>query len=333
MSLVFRLRTALLMAGVMVLAALAPPALALEPPGAESALSERLAELSPLATLEVVGRRPGPALWRVRRGDTEVVVLGAVSPIPHLQQWDQSRVEHALARSGVLFLPQNRLRFGLIDGAAMFLNQGALKAKGPGGLEASLPPDLRARFERLRDGLKLDPRRYRELKPVVAGLLLLDDFHRAAGLSQDKPGTTVAKMAKADGVEVRMVGDLRAKTFFDAAARMTPAQNQACLSAALDDLEWESAHARPAAAAWAIGDLKTLFANLNPSLLDRCVMQAPTLQEVFDRGVGEGVGLIEGALGRPGTSVAVVDMTFLLRRGGVLDRLKAKGDEIAAPAD
>jgi hypothetical protein len=29
----------------------------------------------------------------------------------------------------------------------------------------------------------------------------------------------------------------------------------------------------------------------------------------------------------------VIDLTFLLRRNGVLDRLKAQGDQIAVPAD
>jgi hypothetical protein len=309
----------------------APHVRAADPPA--PALSQPPADLSPLATIEVVGRRPGPALWRVRRGDTEVVVLGAISPIPHLQQWDQIRVEHALARSGVLFLPQYRPKVGIFDAAAMLLSQGKLKASGPGGLEASLPPDLRARFERVRDSLKLSPARYHTLKPVVAGLILLDDFHRAAGLSQDKPETTVARLAKANGVDVRFVGELRLRTFFDAAAKMTPAQNQACLTAALDDLEFEAAHARTAAAAWAVGDLKTVFANTTASVLDRCIMLTPSLQGVVDRGVADGVALIDGALGRPGASVAVVDLNVLLRRGGVLDRLKAKGDEIAAPLD
>ena len=42
---------------------------------------------------------------------------------------------------------------------------------------------------------------------------------------------------------------------------------------------------------------------------------------------------IHAALNRPGRSVAVIDLTFLLRRNGVLDRLKAEGDQVTVPTD
>ena len=99
----------------------------------------------------------------------------------------------------------------------------------------------------------------------MAGLLLVGDFHRAAGLSDEKPGTTIARLAKASNAEIRTVGSLNLKPLFDGAARMTDAQNQACLSAALDDVERESSHARPAAAAWAVGDLRGVRENSSAS--------------------------------------------------------------------
>jgi hypothetical protein len=45
----------------------------------------------------------------------------------------------------------------------------------------------------------------------------------------------------------------------------------------------------------------------------------------------QGMQAIEEALQRPGKTVAIVDLNFLLRPGGILDRLKAKGDAIAVP--
>jgi hypothetical protein len=283
--------------------------------------------------LLVVGRRPGPALWRVTKGDSEVVIVGGLSPIPHLLQWDTIRVEHALQDSTVLFLPPNKAHVGLFDAAAMFLRQGALKPAHGADMETTLPPDLRARFDRVRDGIHGDPKRYQHWKPAVAGLILVGDFHRAAGLSDDKPGTTIAKLARAAHAEVRTVGAFNAKPLFDAAAKMSDQQNQACLSAALDDIEHEASHARPAASAWAVGDLKGVRENTTASLLDGCLLQLSSVQSLVEQGTRDAVQTIDAALNRPGRSVAVIDLTFLLRRNGVLDRLKAQGDQIAVPAD
>ena len=283
--------------------------------------------------LLVIGHLVGPALWRVKRGDSEVVIVGGLSPIPHLLQWDTIRVEHALEDSTVLFLPPGKVHVGLFDAAAMFLRQGALKPAHGVDMEATLPPELRARFERVRDSFHGDPKHYQHWKPAVAGLIMVGDFHRAAGLSDDKPGTTIARLARTAHAEVRTVGAFNAKPLFDAAAKMSDRQNQVCLSAALDDIEREAAHARPAAEAWSKGDLKGVRENASASLLDGCLLQLPSVQSLLEQGTRDAVQTIESALNRPGRSVAVIDLTFLLRQNGVLDRLKTKGDQITVPLD
>jgi hypothetical protein len=307
------------------------------PPPSDSGVSPQtgdgMGESAVVQELEVVGRRPGPALWRVTRGDSEVVILGGLSPLPHSLQWDAVRVQRALQASTVLFLPPSQVRVGLFDAAAMFLRQGALKPARGVDMEVMLSPDLRARFDRIRDSNHLDPKRYQHWKPAIAGLLLLGDYRRVAGLSEDKPGTTVAKLARADRIQVRVVGDLKAKPLFDAAAKMSDAQNQVCLAAALDDVEHEMSHARSAASAWASGDLKGVRDNASASLLDGCLLQLSSVQNLVEQGTREAVRTINAALDRPGRSVAVIDLTFLLRRDGVLDRLKAAGDQVIVPAD
>jgi uncharacterized protein YbaP (TraB family) len=281
--------------------------------------------------LEVIGRRPGPALWRVTHGDSEVVIVGGLSPLPHLLQWNEIRVQRALDDATVLFLPPDKAHVGLFEAAGMLFRLGALKPAHGQDMEATLSPALRARFDRVRDSLHLDPKKYQHWKPAVAGLLMVGDFRRAAGLSSDKPGTTIARIARAAHAEVRTVGAMDAKPLFDAAARMSDAQNQTCLSAALDDIEYESAHAQPAAAAWAVGDLKTVRANTVAPILDECLLQLPSVQSLIDKGTHDAVVTINQALGRPGKSVALIDLTFLLRRNGVLDRLKTEGVQITLP--
>ena len=50
-------------------------------------------------------------------------------------------------------------------------------------------------------------------------------------------------------------------------------------------------------------------------------------------GVNAAVVELEKALTKPGRAVAVIDLNYLLRRGGVLDRLQANGAQITAPYD
>lgn len=282
--------------------------------------------------LSVVGRRPGPALWRVRRQGGEVTILGAVSPIPHLLQWDTIRVQRAVDQSTLLLLEPTRVRVGLFDVPTLVLRQGDLKA-GRGGLDAQIDAPSRERFERLTASMGLDPKKYQEWRPAIAGLLLLGDFHRAAGLSQEKPGTTVAKMARASHADVRVAGSLRFKDVFQAAARLSRTQHQQCFNAAMDEVEWQAAHARPAALAWSVGDLKGVRSNTRTSFLDLCLEQSATAQSMIEEGTTAGVKMIEEALSRPSPTVAVVDLAFLLRANGVLDRLRRAGAEVTVPAD
>ena len=165
----------------------------------------------------------------------------------------------------------------------------------------------------------------------MAGFFLIGDFRRAAGLSSGKPGTTLVKLAQADHVPVKYVGDFQAAPYVKTVAKLTDAQNIACFDAALDDMDRESANAQSAARAWANADLKTVRQTYTMSVFERCLMQVPSVQSLVDRGTNQGVDEIEKALSKPGRAVAVIDLNFLLRSNGVLDRLKARGDVISAP--
>ncbi len=273
---------------------------------------------------------PGPALWKVTKGDAQVFILGAAVPLPHLLQWDTLRLENALNGADVLYLePQPSL--SPVELIRLKLDPGPLELAKGQTLETVLPPREKARFLRLVLTIHGKPQTYDRLKPAVVGLFLISDWRKAAGLSEGKPGTTVKHLAEDAHVPVRTVGDFRLDPFVDTASKLSMADNIACFDAAMDDIDHEASQARTMASAWATGDLKTVGETYKASLLTGCLMRIPSVQKLLDRGTDQGVQTVEAALTKPGKSVAVVDLNFLLRPNGVLDRLKAQGATITVP--
>ncbi|OYX31946.1 MAG: hypothetical protein B7Y99_09445 [Caulobacterales bacterium 32-69-10] len=197
-------------------------------------------------------------------------------------------------------------------------------------LEETLPPQLRDQFVGARTAARQDAGRYGRLKPYVAAFMLVGDYREAAGLSAAKPDSTVLKLAKAHRVPVRPVAEYKVASVIKTASPMSQAESLACLQDAVDQVQWENDQSRAVAAAWAAGDLKAVRAGYPPSPLERCLQQVPNVA-VVERGTEDSTRAIAAALARPGKAVAIVDMNFLLRPNGVLDRLKAQGATITVP--
>ncbi len=281
--------------------------------------------------LEVLGRPPGPAMWRAVRGGSEVVILGEVRPLPHSLVWDTRRVERALEGAKFLLLsPQPHI--GAVDAVALKLGLGGTVKSGT-DLDASLPPDLRAHFDRARERALQKPKRYAGLKPAVAGFMLIGDYREAAGLSGAKPGSTLEKLARKKGVKVRTISDFRLGPLAKSAANLSDAENRACLGEALVQNDHEADHAIEVAKAWAVGDLRTVRAQYSTEVIERCLLRIPSAATLREQGVADTVRTLNDALSKPGKTVAVVDLGFLLRRNGVLDRLQAGGATISVPLE
>ena len=284
--------------------------------------------------LEVVARAPGPALWRVVRGESEVVILGGVAPLPHSLVWDTTRVDRALDGARVLLIPP-RPKVGVLDMAGLALGgMGRFRGDGDAPLESGLPPRLRERFVAARTAALKDEKRYARWKPQIAGFMLVSDFREAAGLSSAKPASTVVKLAQARRVPVRAIGEnYRLTPLAKEAARLEGETSLACLDDAVAQVEVEASKSQALAQAWAAGDLRGVRANYGPPALERCIQQVATVNALIERGTEQGVEAILAALETPGRTVAVIDLNYLLRSNGVLDRLKARGAEVSAPGD
>ena len=99
---------------------------------------------------------------------------------------------------------------------------------------------------------------------------------------------------------------------------------------------WEEGQplAEAAARAWAVGNVKAMKANYAESRLMNCAIGTVTRAAAIEaRNVAETVSAIDGALKKPGKTIAVVNLGPLLRKGGVLEKLVAMGVTVQAPAE
>ena len=286
--------------------------------------------------LQVVARPPGPALWLVEKGGAKLYVVGSAPPLPHQLKWDSPRLNRAMDQASLVLIPPEA-SVGPLQVTKFFLTGGG-GVRQPFGkkLENRLPPDLLTRFVSARERAQRTAVPYKDWKPAVAGFILLSDFRQAAGLSEAKPVSTIERMAKAKGVKVKAMSQYRLGPILSSAGKLSDEANLACLRDALSELEFEGSRPTTIGADWASGDLASVRARYSASAAQRCVMRAPGGPGLLGQQIGQSADALNDALNealnRPGVTIAVVDLAFLLPANGVLDRLKASGATVTSPA-
>ena len=273
---------------------------------------------------------PGPALWRVTRGDAQVVILGFVRPLPHGLDWPKGRMVHALDGAHALLIPPEP-KLGALDIMGLLWSQGDFKLPGRKTLKDVLSPADYATYERLAGAAKSKRADLDRLKPAIAGLALISDMRKAGGLSSEKPISTVTKLARQMHVNVREMGRLRAAPLIRIVKGLNDRQHNACFHDEAELADWEARDAAPAAAAWGKGDVAALRIYRARAVTPACLEDNPNLKALREQGTVDAVNALNDALSRPGKTVALIDLQYLDQRNGVLDRLKSKGAEITIP--
>ncbi|MEP6829406.1 MAG: TraB/GumN family protein [Rhizomicrobium sp.] len=277
---------------------------------------------------------PGPAVWHLTRGDSEVWILGTVGGMPDGLKWNKDYLAELLDSARAILLPP-RPSVGVFEGAWFLLNNGS-KFSLPRGqsLEASLSPELRVRFIATREHLDQKESRYRTDTPLRAALRLFQDLQDKLDLTRDEPRDTIASLARSKRVPDAPIARYEVLDAAEDVLKLTPEQQRVCLAQSVEDVDRQLTHAAPAAQAWAIGDIRTVKANYAESRLADCVIAAVhSVAGLNERNVADYTVAINAALDKPGKSIAVIDIGPLLRRGGVLERLEALHVAIEGPAE
>jgi len=270
---------------------------------------------------------PGPAMWRVQKDGAEVIVIGVLPVFPKSQVWPTRRIENALKGARELITPASSSAsvgdlFGLMSSKNLPQHE---------DLKTVLPPALYARYQAAaaRAGVSVKP--FAHDKPVWAGARLRKDILNKIGLSDQEPQATIVRLARRANVPVRASAHYKFSPLLKDVNAMSLPASEACLSDALDDIDFDFDRAPKAAAAWATGDLKTVHANYEGSAMLKCLAGSEQAAALLDHSVDDAAAAVTEALRTPGRTVAVFPLATLLRKNGVLDRLNVAGAHISSP--
>lgn len=269
----------------------------------------------------------GPALWRVKRGNSEVILIGLLPVFPKSPAWKTRRVENALrGAQGLITPPVSKAGIG-----DMFLLMRVKSLPGNQELRSVLPPDLYNRYQATAARAGVSIRAFAHDKPVWAGARLRKDVLTRYGLSDQEPVDTISRLARRQNVPVRVAARYRLSPVLKDVDSMSDEAGRYCLQRTLDDIDFDLDRAPKAAAAWAAGDMRAVLANYHGSALMDCLEGSGKGAAMMERSVDDTVDAIDEALTHPGKTVALFPLAPLLRKGGALDRLRTQGDAITSP--
>jgi len=297
------------------------------------AAAEPAPDWSQIETVEV-NAPPGPALWHLTRGQSEVWILATVGPMPSDLNWNRGTLNDLVVGARAVMMPP-RASIGILEGAWLLISYGGRLSLPRGqSLEPSLPPALRERFVGLRNKIGESESHYRTDTPLRAAWRLQFDFQDTYKLNGYEPRHSVEEAARKARVPVTPIARYEIADAIKDVLKLSPAQQQVCLAEEVEDLDRLATHAAPAAKAWAVGDLKTMKANYAESRLYDCIIAAVnSIADISERNVSDSVTAIDGALAKPGKTVMMLGLGPLLRKNGVLERVAARGVTVEGPAD
>ena len=289
----------------------------------------RGASVLALATAVLAAALPAkaaPTWWHFTSGRSEVWLIGAPNLAPKNFSWDSHMVDQRLKGASVLIIePQAKGNPFALAGDLFGAARG-LRSNTP--LEPSLPPPLREHFEAIRTSIGQGPGKYSGWKASAAGVLLTNDFHKAQNLDTGQTIKDVRRIARDAGVPEQASGSYEGIPIIAAAEQLNNAGQQACLNASLHDIDQAPARLRMAQD-WSRGVI-------HPNPVDpadqACFNAMPQLESLNDRLISSEAQAVVDALKRPGRSVAVFDLGATVMPNGVLDKIRAHGVAVPAPA-
>jgi uncharacterized protein YbaP (TraB family) len=296
----------------------------------------------------VSGEQPGPALWKVSKGDHTLWIVGTLAPLPTKMTWRSKQVEKIIQQSQEI-LGSSSVRADVKGGGFTLLrllpSLLRLRNNADGAtLRQMLPPDVHARWEAAY--LKYfgkTPDKLERWRPMFVADALYEKALATSGLSNRAVvWPTIETLAKERKISVRQrkfqVPLPEPKALIAEIAATPRDKDIACLVATLDRIDQDLPNMKQRAAAWATGDLETLRALPYTDQQQTCieaVINGPRLRKMFDDQKAlveaDGFGAMGYMLLAHQTSLTAMPIQELLNDNGILAKLRATGYTVEAP--
>ncbi|MBP2160052.1 MULTISPECIES: TraB/GumN family protein [Asticcacaulis] len=277
----------------------------------------------------ISAKASGPALWRLRRGQSEVIVIGVLPTFPKTQAWRTRRIENALKGANGLLIPQ-AAKASAGDMLSLMSNKSLPEKRT---LKEVLPPDLYARYAATASRAGVSVKDFERDKPVWAGARLRREVLEKRGVTADEPTDTITRLARRQNVSVKPFGRYKLKAVLKDVNAMNLAAQTNCMRRTLDNIDFVLDKLPASANAWSTGDMSTVLGSYRGSALADCLEGSGKGSALIEQSVSDTASAIDTALNRPGKTVAVVPLSPWLRKGGALDRLRGRGVSVTSPED
>ncbi|MFS2016711.1 TraB/GumN family protein [Massilia sp. CT11-108] len=298
------------------------------------------------ATVVVEGRRPGPGVWKVSKGDHVMWVFGVYSPLPQKMEWDAARVERLVGKSQeVLTRPGARMEVGFFRGLTLLPTAIGID-KNPDGatLHDVLPADVYARWQVLKGKYIGDDDGIERRRPIFVADTLLSKGLSKSGLTQNTGvEEQIEKAARHNKVKITSttlsmdVDDPRAlmKEF-----KKSQVEDVACFTKTLDRLEGDIDAMRVRANAWANGNIAEMssldYAERDKACNDaifnsQFAKNSPAFQHLPERIRANWMKAAEKALADNTSTFALLPMKNVIGPQSYLADLQAQGYTVESP--
>jgi hypothetical protein len=297
----------------------------------------------------VAGVQPGPGLWKVRRGDHLLYVLGTQSPLPKHITWRSDEVDQVLRIADeVLASPGITVDADVGFFRGLTLLPSAMKAsRNPDGqkLQEVLPADLYARWSALKQRYMGRDGGVEKKRPLIAAYQLYTEALSDSGLREGgviDPVIDAAlkqrKMKRTPTLLKLKLEDPRA-ALADFRKETLKPEDLVCFSRTLDVIERDLPQVAARANAWAVGDWPALRSSSRQDWQQACATAWFNTETARKRGISDvearmqarWMDVAEGALEKNRITFATLPVWQLVKPGGYLAALQARGYEVEAP--
>ena len=312
----------LLSAGLVVMLCMSPMVV-----DAESAGDE------PIEEVVVVGKRPGPPLWKVTNGEHTLFIFGSLEPLPKSLEWDSESVEWIIEQSqelivapGVGASTSNPFR------AISALREMSRLEKLPSGqtLQDVLPEDVYQAFLDAKNRYAPKNRKIMTLRPIFAARELSSAALESVGLVSGSPiPKYMLKIARKHDLtitETRM--DMPIEEALTVLREISASTDQSCLETVLHSIRSDLLSSVERTRAWVDGSVALLAEQTYPNVEKACThakFDGPKASKARREARELWLSAAQRALAQNVSTISILPMEEIFADDGLLEMLRGRG--------